>query len=65
MGLEVNRNNIINDDINRSILIVDDEQDIVNLIKRSLEVNGTRVCAFTDPFLAVKHFIQRSETTII
>jgi response regulator RpfG family c-di-GMP phosphodiesterase len=51
-----NQNNIINDDINRSILIVDDEQDIVNLIKRSLEVNGTRVCAFTDPFLAVKHF---------
>jgi YesN/AraC family two-component response regulator len=29
---------------------------IVNLIKRSLEVNGRRVCAFTDAFVAVNHF---------
>ena len=41
---------------NSSILIVDDEYDIVNLIKRSLEVNGRRVCAFTDAFLALNHF---------
>jgi two-component system response regulator (stage 0 sporulation protein F) len=45
-----------NDHNNRSILVVDDEHDIVNLIKRSLEVNGRRVCAFTDASLAVNHF---------
>ena len=49
-------NSITNDDSNSSILIVDDEYDIVNLIKRSLEVNGRRVCAFTDAFVAVNHF---------
>jgi DNA-binding NtrC family response regulator len=49
-------NSITNDDNNISILIVDDEYDIVNLIKRSLEVNGRRVCAFTDAFVAVNHF---------
>jgi DNA-binding NtrC family response regulator len=49
-------NSITNDDNNSSILIVDDEYDIVNLIKRSLEVNGRRVCAFTDAFVAVNHF---------
>ncbi len=49
-------NSITNDDNNSSILIVDDEYDIVNLIKRSLEVNGRRVCAFTDAFVAMNHF---------
>ena len=49
-------NSITNDDNNSSILIVDDEYDIVNLIKRSLKVNGRRVCAFTDAFVAVNHF---------
>src|SRR5918911_1571154 len=49
-------NSLTNDDNNSSILIVDDEHDIVNLIKRSLEVSGRRVCAFTDAFVAVNHF---------
>ena len=49
-------NSTTNDDNYSSILIVDDEYDIVNLIKRSLEVNGRRVCAFTDAFVAVNHF---------
>ena len=52
----LNPNSTTNDDNNSSILIVDDESDIVNLLKRSLEVNGRRVCAFTDAFLTVNHF---------
>ena len=42
-------------DNNTSILAVDDEYDIVNLIKQSLEVNRLRVCAFTDAFVALDH----------
>ena len=41
---------------NNSILVVDDEYDIVNLIKLSLEVNRQRVCAFTDANTALDHF---------
>ena len=37
-------------------MVIDDEYDIVNLIKRSLEVNGRRICAFTDAFVALDHF---------
>jgi DNA-binding NtrC family response regulator len=43
-------------DNNTSILAVDDEYDIVDLIKQSLEVNGRRVCAFTDASVALDHF---------
>jgi DNA-binding NtrC family response regulator len=45
-------------DINsaRTILAVDDEYDIVNLIKLSLEIDGQRVCIFTDPLTALAHF---------
>jgi DNA-binding NtrC family response regulator len=48
--------NTVNDGNNASILVVDDEYDIVNLIKRSLEIEGLRVCSFTDPFVALDHF---------
>jgi DNA-binding NtrC family response regulator len=41
----------------KSIVVVDDELDIVNQIKRSLEaVDGFKACAFTDPFAALEHF---------
>jgi DNA-binding NtrC family response regulator len=41
----------------KSILVVDDERDIVNQIKRSLEaVDGFKACTFTDPFAALEHF---------
>jgi len=41
----LNQNSTTNDDnYNSSVLVVDDEYDIVNLIKRSLEVNGRRAC---------------------
>lgn len=41
----------------KSILILDDEFDIVSLIKRSLHQNGfCDVFAFTEPSLAFEHF---------
>ena len=41
----------------KSIVVVDDEWDIVNQIKRSLEdMDGLKVYTFTDPFAALEHF---------
>lgn len=41
----------------KSIVVVDDEWDIVNQIKRSLEaMDGLEVYTFTDPFTALEHF---------
>jgi DNA-binding NtrC family response regulator len=41
----------------KSIVVVDDEPDIVNQIKRSLEaMDGLKVYTFTDPFAALEHF---------
>ena len=38
----------------KSIVVVDDERDIVNQIKRSLEsMDGLKVYAYTDPFAAL------------
>jgi two-component SAPR family response regulator len=40
----------------KSIVVVDDERDIVNQIKRSLEaMDGLKVYTFTDPFAALEH----------
>ena len=41
---------------NKSILVVDDEHDIVNLVKQSLQINGQKVSAFTDPVMALEDF---------
>ena len=44
----------------KSIVVVDDERDIVNQIKRSLEaMDGLKVYTFTDPFAALEHFNSR------
>jgi CheY-like chemotaxis protein len=43
-----------------SIMVVDDEYDIVNLIKQSLERNRFKVCSFTDTLLALDHFNSHS-----
>ena len=40
----------------KSILVLDDEGDIVFTLKRSLEVSGFPVFGFTDPVLALEHF---------
>jgi two-component system response regulator ChvI len=43
-------------DDKKSILIVDDEPDICEVLKRSLDGNGYRISTFTDPVLALEHF---------
>ena len=40
----------------KHILVVDDEQDIVDIVRFSLRVYGYRVCTFTDPVVALEHF---------
>jgi two-component SAPR family response regulator len=40
----------------KSILIVDDEHDVANLIKRSLQINRRKVSVFTDPVMALEDF---------
>jgi DNA-binding NtrC family response regulator len=37
-------------------VVVDDEYDIANLVKKSLKVNGHKVCEFTDANAAFNHF---------
>jgi DNA-binding NtrC family response regulator len=39
-----------------SVLAVDDESDIVNLIKQSLKAHGFHVCIFTDTAAALEDF---------
>jgi CheY-like chemotaxis protein len=47
----------VSNNSNLSILVVDDERDIINLISRLLQKDGQkRVCAFTDPIAALEHF---------
>jgi two-component system, OmpR family, response regulator ChvI len=41
---------------NKSILLVDDELDIVSMIEKSLQGLGFRVSAFTDPAVALEYF---------
>ena len=43
----------------KSIAIIDDEADLVNLFKEVLEIDGFKVCTFTDPIYALNH-IQKS-----
>ncbi len=40
----------------RKILVVDDEPDVVDAIKRGLEARGFVVDAYTDPLLALKNY---------
>jgi DNA-binding NtrC family response regulator len=41
---------------NKSILAVDDENSIIDIIKQSLQRQEFKVCAFIDPFKALAHF---------
>jgi CheY-like chemotaxis protein len=45
----------------KSILVVDDEQDIVMIIKMALQRSGWAVNDFTDPILALEHFERHSK----
>ncbi len=46
---------------NKSILAVDDENAIVDIIKQSLQRQEFKVCTFTDPFKALAHFNSASK----
>jgi CheY-like chemotaxis protein len=48
--------------VNKSILVVDDEFDIVNLIRQALQKQGFTTYAFTDPLLALEHLETNSES---
>jgi DNA-binding NtrC family response regulator len=41
---------------NRFILALDDDSDIVTLIKQALQIHGFKVSAFTDPLEALENF---------
>jgi len=45
-----------NDNNHKFILALDDEFDIVTLIKQALQKYGFNIFAFTDPFIALEHF---------
>ena len=42
--------------INKRILVVDDEPDVIFTLKIVLEENGFKVDSFTDPLLALQNF---------
>jgi DNA-binding NtrC family response regulator len=44
----------------RSIILVDDEQDIVNSVRRWLQADGFKVFGFADPLLALEYFQNNS-----
>jgi DNA-binding NtrC family response regulator len=45
----------------KSILAIDDEYDIVNLIQESLPRHRFKVCIFIEPLAALEHFITHSK----
>jgi DNA-binding response OmpR family regulator len=45
---------------NKIVLVLDDEFDIVALVKHSLQKHGYHVFGFTDPLMALEHFILNS-----
>jgi DNA-binding NtrC family response regulator len=45
----------------KSILAIDDEYDIVNLIQESLERHTFKVCTHTEPLAALEHFTAHSK----
>jgi PleD family two-component response regulator len=49
----------------KNILVLDDELEIVSLIKHFLQRHGYHVFGFTDPMLAIEHFMLNSRNQII
>ncbi len=54
MGLHLGNNN-------NKILVVDDESDIVDVIRFCLQMYGYKVCTYTDPLAALEHFKSNSK----
>ena len=44
----------------RSIILVDDERDIINSVRRWLQAEGFKVFGFADPLLALEYFRNNS-----
>jgi DNA-binding NtrC family response regulator len=62
LSLNLNCSEFKSSNNNKSILVVDDENDIVNLIKQSLQINWLKVSAFTDPVMALEDFKVNGQT---
>jgi DNA-binding NtrC family response regulator len=60
--LNTNQSGFKNSNGKESVLVVDDEPDIVNLIKQSLHKKGMKVSAFTDPVMALEDFKVKCKT---
>ena len=54
--MNTNQSGFKNSNSIKSVLVVDDEPDIVNLINESLQKNGQKVSPFTDPAMALEDF---------
>lgn len=39
-----------------SVLLIDDDEDVLTVLKRSLEIKGVNTYGYTNPVLAVEHF---------
>ena len=57
----LNEDLAFSDSINRSILVVDDEYDILDIIRQCLQLDGFKVCTFADPLAALEHFYSNSK----
>ena len=60
--MNTNQSRFKNSNGKESVLVVDDEPDIVNLIKQSLHKKGMKVSAFTDPVMALEDFKVKCKT---
>ena len=41
--------------LTKAIILIDDEADLVNLFTEALQLNGFKVCGFTNPLEALNH----------
>jgi CheY-like chemotaxis protein len=54
--VKIENNNIKNNDSKTRVMIVDDEPDVISILKIVLEDNGFQVDSFEDPILALKTY---------
>jgi len=45
-----------------SVMVVDDEKDILTVVTKALEARGLNVVGYTDPTLALQHFIDGGDS---
>jgi CheY-like chemotaxis protein len=41
---------------NSSVLLIDDDKDVLTVLKRSLDIKGLNTQGFTNPLLGIEHF---------